>query len=96
MAIPRHIRLFLVLAAVTLLSSAALPDGGFITYHAERSVIPDQRAIVAYRNGIEKLVIESSFAGHGKDVGWIIPVPAAPNRIEAVSPIFTRLLSTHI
>jgi hypothetical protein len=48
--------------------------------------IPSQRAILAFKDGHEKLVIESTLDGQGQQFGWVIPVPAKPDSFEVVSP----------
>ena len=54
--------------------------------------MPSQRAIVAYRDGVETLVVESAFKGAGKEMAWILPVPATPTEIAKATPgLFTVL-----
>ncbi len=53
--------------------------------------IPDQRALIQYSNGLERLVIETRFSGAGTNFVWVMPLPAKPD-IEAVTPgIFATL-----
>lgn len=52
--------------------------------------IPEQQALIHYANGIEKLVIQTSFTGQGTNFAWIVPLPAVP-RIE---PVTTGLFPT--
>lgn len=40
--------------------------------------MPDQRALLAWRDGVETLVIESAFVGQGTDFAWVVPLPAKP------------------
>lgn len=40
--------------------------------------MPDQRALLAWRDGVETLVIESAFVGKGTDFAWVVPLPAKP------------------
>lgn len=40
--------------------------------------IPSQRAILVYKDGIEKLTIESALEGKGQEFGWVIPLPSKP------------------
>jgi len=47
--------------------------------------IPMQRAIIEYRNGVEKLAIETTFEKFGNDFGWIVPLPSVPTRFQSVS-----------
>ncbi len=54
---------------------------------------PDQRALLYFTNGVERLVIETSFVGEGTNFAWVVPLPSAP-KIEAVSENFFPSLST--
>lgn len=66
------------------LSSSALADGKFFfpSVGAEKDPgIPFQRAIIAYRDGVENLIIESAVDAPGGDFGWVIPLPAEPTSI---------------
>lgn len=58
--------------------------------------IPVQRALVKYRNGIETLIIESTFDGEGDSFGWIIPVPNEPHKFEKISPGILKTLSLQL
>jgi hypothetical protein len=95
-------RIALLLPAVffVLLFSAQklLADGKMFPQIAYKvpPTIPSQRAIIVYKDGIEKLIIESSLEGKGKEFGWIIPLPAEPNKFEKVSPGLLRTLSIAI
>lgn len=40
--------------------------------------MPDQRALLAWHEGVQTLVIESAFVGHGTDFAWVVPLPAKP------------------
>jgi hypothetical protein len=54
--------------------------------------IPLQRALIVHRNGIETLVVESSFDTTSRNVGWILPLPAEPTQLESADPgILTSL-----
>ena len=55
-----------------------MPLEGF----AKMPEIPSQRAIISYRDGVETLVVESSYATDSPAVGWILPIPAEPQSIE--------------
>ncbi|HUW62345.1 MAG TPA: DUF2330 domain-containing protein [Candidatus Bathyarchaeia archaeon] len=76
-----------------LLTPATFADGIIL---AAPSVLPpdmpQQRALIVYRDGVEKLVVESSFRGEGSDFAWILPVPSAPIEIAKATPgLFTTL-----
>lgn len=55
--------------------------------------IPSQKAIIVYKDGIEKLIIESSLDGQGKEFAWIVPLPTKPINFETVSPGLIKTLS---
>ncbi len=82
---------------VCLIVSFATPswsDGIFIPPRAVARVpgVPNQRALIVFRNGVENLAIESSFEGEGNEMAWIIPVPARPTEIaRASSGLFTTI-----
>jgi hypothetical protein len=40
--------------------------------------IPTQQAIVVYRDGLETLIIESTYETESQTVGWVLPLPAEP------------------
>lgn len=47
--------------------------------------IPDQRALISFSNGVERLVIETRFTGMGTNFAWVVPLPSRPV-IEAATP----------
>jgi hypothetical protein len=44
--------------------------------------IPVQRAMITHRDGVETLVVESTFETKSENVGWILPLPAEPTKLE--------------
>jgi len=83
--------------AVTLLSAVAfVPADGckFPEVAVERMPsIPQQKAVIVWRDGVETLVVESSFETESKNVGWVLPLPAEPTKLEvADSGMLTSLL----
>jgi hypothetical protein len=76
----------------------ARADGGYIPEKAIRKLpeIPEQRALVAFRDGKETLIVESALEGQGRNFGWIIPVPARPDSIEASTPGTLKSLASGI
>ena len=79
------------LAGVLLLASAgaggeARADGKVLppVLVAQEIEMPDQRALLAWKDGVETLVIESSFVGEGTDFAWVVPLPAKPE-VEAAT-----------
>lgn len=96
-------RLFMILWVfvtylTTLSPGIAYADGKFFPERAYKvaPAIPSQRAIVVYKNGIEKLIIESALDGEGREFGWIIPLPSKPTEFEKVSPGLIKTLSLAI
>ncbi|AQT67682.1 hypothetical protein STSP2_00830 [Anaerohalosphaera lusitana] len=71
-----------------ILPAAAHADGKiFPRAHIKAKLaMPSQRAIISYRDGIETLIVESSFEGPGEEFGWIIPVPNEPTQFKAATP----------
>jgi hypothetical protein len=68
--------------------ACALGDGAYIPLgeKIKDPTIPFQQAIVRHKGGIETLVVESALEGPKSDYAWIIPVPATPTEVEAVTP----------
>ena len=62
-------------------------DGKYFPEKAYKAApaIPSQRAILSYRDGTEKLMIESSLDGQGQEFGWVIPLPSKPTEFEKTS-----------
>ena len=53
--------------------------------YKQSPAIPSQRAILTYKDGIEKLTIESALDGQGREFGWVIPLPSKPTEFEKTS-----------
>jgi hypothetical protein len=66
----------------------AWANGGYfaeVAYPA-RPTIPTQRAIIVQRGGVETLVVESGFESQAQTVGWVLPLPAEPTKLEVGDP----------
>jgi hypothetical protein len=87
-----------ILFAGLLANSVVLGDGKHFPEKAIKvaPAIPSQRAIIAYKDGIETLMIESTLNGPGKEFGWIIPLPNQPTKFEKTSPGLLKILSNQI
>jgi hypothetical protein len=86
----RRIILSLLLFCLPL---AALADGMVvptIAYPA-KVTIPDQRALIYFTNGTERLVIETRFTGAGTNFAWVVPFPSQPVIEEATTGLFPTL-----
>jgi hypothetical protein len=53
--------------------------------------IPDQRALIHFTNGVERLVIETRFTGEGTNFAWVVPLPSQPVVEEASTGVFPTL-----
>ena len=56
-----------------------------------RVTMPDQRALIHFTNGTERLVIETRFAGAGTNFAWVVPLPAKPVIEAATTGLFPTL-----
>lgn len=86
----KRIILLLLLLGLPL---AVLADGAVIpaTAYPAKVTIPDQRALICWSNGIERLAIETRFTGEGSNFAWVLPLPAPPVIEEASPGLFTTL-----
>ena len=75
------------------LPPAALADGMVIPTIAfpAKVTIPDQRALIHFTNGVERLVIETRFTGAGTNFAWVVPFPSPPVIEEATTGLFPTL-----
>ena len=83
----------LLLTAVFHPHLTGLADGKFFSPVAVRDhvTIPDQRALIHFTNGVERLVIETRFTGAGTNFAWVIPLPAQPVIEAATTGLFPTL-----
>lgn len=83
----------LLMIGFWLLPLMALGDGKVFRPQAvlAETTIPDQRALLAWSNGVERLVIETRFTGEGTNFAWVVPLPNPPVIEEATSGMFTTL-----
>ncbi len=72
---------------------AALADGMVIptVAYPAKITIPDQRALICFSNGTERLVIETRFTGAGTNFAWVVPLPSQPVIEEATTGLFPTL-----
>jgi len=82
----------LALALWILVPLSAAADGKvFPTVLAAEVKIPDQRALIHFTNGVERLVIETRFTGSGTNFAWVVPLPSQPVVEEASTGLFPTL-----
>ena len=69
---------------VLLIVSSVLANGVYFPQEAYPAMptIPIQRAIIVYRDGIETLIVESTVNSESPEVGWILPLPKEPEKLE--------------
>jgi len=68
------------LMALCLHATSALADG-IVFSKAEvyaKIEIPNQQALIQFADGVEELVIETSFLGEGTNFAWVVPLPSVP------------------
>lgn len=81
----RSPRVVLALLLILLFPRALAADGKVFSSTEVIPVLPDQAAIIAWRDGVQTLVIETSFQGTGDEFAWLVPLPARPEIFEASS-----------
>lgn len=88
----------LVLVVLGVSHNALWADGKYFPEKASKKApsIPRQRAVLAWKDGMETLIIESALDGEGQEFGWIIPLPAEPCTIEQASTGFLDTLSLNL
>jgi hypothetical protein len=76
-----------------LLPLTAAADGRFYppTAFPAQVTIPDQRALIHFTNGMERLVIETRFTGAGTNFAWVVPLPSQPVVEAASAGLFPTL-----
>lgn len=81
---------FCIVLALSMLAAApaALGNGGYFPLQAveAKPTIPNQRALIVHRDGVETLVVESMFQSDSPQVGWVLPLPAEPTGIAKADP----------
>ena len=73
---------------VTAATTTVLADGMVVPEVFYPKVeIPNQQALIHFSDGIERLVIETSFLGEGTSFAWVVPLPSVPE-VKPVSESF--------
>jgi len=75
-------------AVVLALAAPARGDGCYVSEVAYPAApkIPSQRALIVYRDGVETLVVESAMNTESPSVGWVLPLPSEPTKLEVADP----------
>ena len=58
--------------------------------------IPNQQAVIVYRDGVETLIVESSYETPSETVGWVLPLPAEPTDLAVVDEGMLAALSASL
>ena len=81
---------FIAAAILGVLASAscAWADGLFLPEKTveKTPAIPVERAVISWKDGVETLILASSADSDSQKLGWLIPIPAAPQKIEPQTP----------
>jgi len=81
----------LILLAVFLLFPSSA-SASMLIYPSPYPVVETaQKAVIWYENGLETLILSTTFHGNAKDFGWLIPVPQKPQTDKASDELYTAL-----
>ncbi|MEZ6191959.1 MAG: DUF2330 domain-containing protein [Phycisphaerales bacterium] len=84
--------LLAVLLALFTLTGHVFADGKVFATEATAEVdIPDQEALIHWADGVETLVIRTSFTGKGDKFAWVVPTPSKPEVTASTTGLFPTL-----
>lgn len=83
----------LLLALVAFAAPSALADGKvFLSIAVDGaeagSTMPRQRAIIAFKDGEQRMAIDTAFTGAGDEFAWLVPLPSEPEILPATKGMF--------
>lgn len=84
--------LFVFIVSLAL-ASLARADGGVFLRVDTRANLPDQQALIVYKDGTETLAIETRARAEGDELAWVVPLPAVPEILPATTGTFPTLRS---
>lgn len=81
---PARMLATVLILCVAYVAPPALADGKFFrrVEVADEPGIAAQRAVLAFKDGVETLVVQSEVQSADTSYGWILPLPAEPTSIE--------------
>lgn len=93
---PRRVSGLLALSLVALAWPAvprpAHADGCFVWKNEKVDITePEQKAVIAFKDGWEELTLEVKYEGPPDEFGWIVPLPARPTLSLGRARLFTSL-----
>ncbi len=68
-----------------------LADGKVFIPGAAKVPIPDQDALIVWRDGVETLGVETRFVAPGHDFAWVVPLPSRPEVASGTTGMFPTL-----
>ncbi len=83
----------LLLALVAFAAPSARADGKvFLSIAVDSaeagSTMPRQRAIIAFKDGEQRMAIDTAFTGAGDEFAWLVPLPSEPEILPATKGMF--------
>ncbi|CAG1010624.1 hypothetical protein PHYC_03890 [Phycisphaerales bacterium] len=84
-----YLTLLLALLPATVLADGKLFAPAFVDQSSVQ--IPDQQALICFKDGVETLAIETRFTGKGTEFGWVVPLPSQPEITPATTGLFPTL-----
>jgi hypothetical protein len=89
-----QLRCAILIAFNVAATTAVRGDGLLLGPPAAVAAVPDipqQRALIAWADGRERLVIETAFVARGTNFAWLLPLPAPPEIRAVDGGVFTAL-----
>ncbi|MFG0293696.1 MAG: DUF2330 domain-containing protein [Phycisphaerales bacterium JB050] len=89
---PIALMLAVMLSCLAFATPDAKADGkvflSIVTDTGSGSTMPRQRAIIAYKDGEQRLAIDTAFTGAGEEFAWLVPLPSEPEILPATKGMF--------
>jgi len=90
-------RISLCVLIVLLWAGAAYADGMMVPEPGASAmpVVGSQQAVIAFRDGVETLIIRPTYHTDSQTVGWVLPLPAEPTELTvAHAGMFPSLVAS--
>lgn len=84
---------FILALAPLFIPWLTLADGMLIAPPGRYVFESDQKGVIFFENGEERLILATSFKGDADDFAWVIPTPSKPEVKKSSAEIFTSLQS---